>query len=186
MHRFSDPARSADGSRKRRQRYCLPPVVRASAPRPDLSFRGSIAQPARTPTDASPPPSRTTDARLGATVDRYSFDVELSHLLLHAGLSRRRHNLTKLYTTKQPLWRPKRPPPADNIASNEHITNRATTTTMLAPQRPRFAKQPQPGAALSRGRSTCRCRGDTSGRDLRAPRLTAASGRSPRARSRST
>ena len=30
--------------------------------------------------------------RLGATVDRYSFDVELSHLLLHAGLSRRRRN----------------------------------------------------------------------------------------------
>ena len=43
MHRFSDPARSADGSRKRRQRYCLPPVVRASAPRSDLSFQGSIA-----------------------------------------------------------------------------------------------------------------------------------------------
>ena len=33
MHRFSDPARSADGSRKRRRRCCLPPVVRASAPR---------------------------------------------------------------------------------------------------------------------------------------------------------
>ncbi|HTT28635.1 MAG TPA: hypothetical protein VMG37_09510, partial [Solirubrobacteraceae bacterium] len=36
-------------------------------------------------------------ARLRATVDRYSFDVELSHLLLHAGLSRRRHNLHKLH-----------------------------------------------------------------------------------------
>ncbi|MGH8874231.1 MAG: hypothetical protein ACRDVM_03130, partial [Acidimicrobiia bacterium] len=33
------------------------------------------------------------NARLGATVDRYSLDVELSHLLLHAGLSRRRHNI---------------------------------------------------------------------------------------------
>jgi len=40
-------------------------------------------------------------ARLGATVDRYSFDVELSHLLLHAGLSRRRHNLAKLH--RRPL-----------------------------------------------------------------------------------
>jgi hypothetical protein len=34
----------------------------------------------------------TVDARLGATVDRYSFDVELFHLLLHAGVSQRRHN----------------------------------------------------------------------------------------------
>ncbi len=32
------------------------PVVRASAPRSDLSFRGSIDQPARTPTDASERP----------------------------------------------------------------------------------------------------------------------------------
>ena len=35
----------------------------------------------------------TMTARLGAIVDRYSFDVELSHLRLHAGLSRRRHNI---------------------------------------------------------------------------------------------
>ena len=34
-------------------------------------------------------PSRVVDARLGVTVDRYSFGVELFHLLLHAGLSRR-------------------------------------------------------------------------------------------------
>jgi hypothetical protein len=31
-------------------------------------------------------------------VDRYSFDVELSHLLPHAGLSRRHHNLLKLHS----------------------------------------------------------------------------------------
>jgi len=31
----------------------------------------------------------SANAWLGATVDRYSFDVELFHLLLHAGLSRR-------------------------------------------------------------------------------------------------
>ncbi len=92
MHGFSDPARSADGSRKRRRRCCLPPVVRASAPRRQpISglYSPAYAYPyrrfAHALTDAG--------ARLGATVDRYSFDVELSHLLLHAGLSRRRHNI---------------------------------------------------------------------------------------------
>jgi hypothetical protein len=59
MHRFFDPAGSADGSRKRRRRCCLPPCRTASAPQA-RRFRGSIARPARTPTDASPPPSRTT------------------------------------------------------------------------------------------------------------------------------
>ena len=32
---------------------------------------------------------RIANASLGVTVGRYSFDVELFHLLLHAGLSRR-------------------------------------------------------------------------------------------------
>ena len=59
MHRFSDPAGSANGSRKRRRRCCLPPCRTTSAPR-TRRLRGSIARPARTPTDASPPPSRTT------------------------------------------------------------------------------------------------------------------------------
>jgi hypothetical protein len=40
-----------------------------------------MSQPTRTPTDASPPPSRTADARLGATVARYAFDVGRSHFL---------------------------------------------------------------------------------------------------------
>ena len=69
MHRFFDPAGSADGSRKRRRRCCLPHCKTASAPQ-TRRFRGSIARPARTPTDASPPPSRTDNARLGAIVDR--------------------------------------------------------------------------------------------------------------------
>ena len=59
MHRFFDPAGSADGSRKRRRRCCLPHCKTASAPQ-TRRFRGSIARPARTPTDASQPPSRTT------------------------------------------------------------------------------------------------------------------------------
>ena len=59
MHRFFDPAGSADGSRKRRRRCCLPPCRTASAPQ-TRRLRGSIARPARTPTDASPPPLRTT------------------------------------------------------------------------------------------------------------------------------
>jgi hypothetical protein len=69
MHRFFDPAGSADDSRKRRRRCCLPHCKTASAPQ-TRRFRGSIARPARTPTDASPPPSQTDDARLGAIVDR--------------------------------------------------------------------------------------------------------------------
>jgi hypothetical protein len=39
-------------------------------------------------------------------VDRYSFDVELSHLLLHAGLSRRRRKLIYLAITRaRAKWR---------------------------------------------------------------------------------
>jgi hypothetical protein len=57
---------------------------------PNFTDVSRLNSPARTtPTDTSPPPSRAADARLGAIVDRYSFDVENSHLLLHAGLSRR-------------------------------------------------------------------------------------------------
>jgi hypothetical protein len=38
-------------------------------------------------------------------VDRYSFDVELSHLLLHAGLSRRRRKLIYLAVQNAvPAW----------------------------------------------------------------------------------
>src|ERR1700676_3142200 len=37
------------------------------------------------------------DARLAVIVARYAFDVELSHLLLHAGLSRRSYNTVRLH-----------------------------------------------------------------------------------------
>ena len=40
---FFDPAGSTDGSRKRRQRCCLPSSATASAPQPTTHFRGSIA-----------------------------------------------------------------------------------------------------------------------------------------------
>src|SRR5215217_4771807 len=69
-------------------------------PEPLISRLNSPA--CTTPTDASPPPSRTADARLRATVDRYSFDVENSHLLLHAGLSRR---FPRLRSPRKPLSR---------------------------------------------------------------------------------
>jgi hypothetical protein len=92
MHRFLDPARPTDGSRKRRQQCCLPPVVRTSAPR--LQPISGLDSPAYAyPYRRFAPALTGDDARLGATVDRYSFDVELSHLLLHTGLSRRRHNI---------------------------------------------------------------------------------------------
>jgi hypothetical protein len=42
MHRFSDPVGPPDGSRKRRQRCCLPSLSTTSAPQPRV-FRGSIA-----------------------------------------------------------------------------------------------------------------------------------------------
>ena len=88
MHRFFDPAGPADGSRKRRRRCCLPPCRTASAPR-TRRLRGSIARPARTPTDASPPPSRTTTHGSGPPWVATPSMLELSHSFLHAGLSRR-------------------------------------------------------------------------------------------------
>ena len=51
----------------------------------DKSLSRLDGQPARSPADASPPPSRG-DARLGASVVRYAFTVEDFHLLLLAGL----------------------------------------------------------------------------------------------------
>jgi hypothetical protein len=92
MHRFLDPARPAHGSRSRRWRCCLPLIARASAPR--LQPISGLDSPAYAyPYRRFAHALTHADARLGATVDRYSFDVELSHLLPHAGLSRRRHNI---------------------------------------------------------------------------------------------
>ena len=77
----------------RRRLAKTPPTVLPSASydsvgTPNLAFRGSIAQPAR-PLPTLRCALADADAWLGATVVRYSFDVERSHLLLHAGLSRR-------------------------------------------------------------------------------------------------
>ena len=47
-------------------------------------------------------PSRDVDASLGAAVGRYPFDVELFHLLLHAGLSRRSYGTVRLPTPVHP------------------------------------------------------------------------------------
>ena len=52
MHGFSDPAGSPDGSRKRRQRCCLPSSTIASAPRIERISRLN-SRPACTPTNAS-------------------------------------------------------------------------------------------------------------------------------------
>jgi hypothetical protein len=87
------------------RRCCLPLIARASAPRQQpISGLDSpaYAYPYRRFASAL----TDADARLGATVDRYSFDVELSHLLLHAGLSRRRRKLIYLAITRaQTKWR---------------------------------------------------------------------------------
>ena len=45
-------------------------------------------------------PSRDVDARLGAAVGRYPFDVEHSQLLPHAGSSRRFRMITKGFTDR--------------------------------------------------------------------------------------
>jgi len=44
-----------------------------------------------------------TDARLAVIVGRYPFDVELFHLLLHAGLSRRTYDPLRLPLGRLPL-----------------------------------------------------------------------------------
>jgi hypothetical protein len=63
-----------------------PSATDESVSTPNFSSVSRLNSPAcTTPTDASPPPSRAADARLRATVDRYSFDVENLPLLLHAG-----------------------------------------------------------------------------------------------------
>jgi hypothetical protein len=85
-------------------RCCLPLIARASAPR--LQPISGLDSPAYAyPYRRFAHGLTTIDARLGATVDRYSFDVELFHLLLHAGLSRRRRKLIYLAVTNAaPQW----------------------------------------------------------------------------------
>lgn len=84
---FSDPAGSPDGSRKRRRRCCLPPFEERGHPGSAIS---GLHSPACTcPYQRFATPSRNVDAWLRAVVDRYPFDVELFHLLLQTGLSRR-------------------------------------------------------------------------------------------------
>ena len=64
MHGFFDPAGSADGSRKRRQRCCLPLIHSTSAPRHCL-FRGSIAGLRAPRHQRFAAPSRDTNAWAG-------------------------------------------------------------------------------------------------------------------------
>jgi hypothetical protein len=62
-------------------------IPTAWAPRIPISRLNSPAY--TCPCERFAAPSRVANASLGVTVDRYSFGVELFHLLLHAGLSRR-------------------------------------------------------------------------------------------------
>ena len=59
--------------------------VTASAPRRRF-FRGSIAQPMLSPTEALPAPSRVRTHGSGVNVARYAFIAEDLHLLLFANL----------------------------------------------------------------------------------------------------
>ena len=86
MHGFSDPAGSADGSRKRRPRYCLPPFPNTSAPRTS-PISGLNSRPARTPTPTLRCALTGHQRMDGAAVESYSFDVGLFHSLHSCRLS---------------------------------------------------------------------------------------------------
>ena len=142
MHRFLDPAGSDDGSRKRRHRCCLPLSMTASASRV-MSLRGSIAQPAPTPTDASPPPSRAADARLGAIV---------VSLLLRC----------RAFSSPSPdrfipaLHRQGPQPGATSCRRSRRLTSAGTGWSLIGPHTrasragpPRRSRQPQDEASMS-------------------------------------
>ena len=86
---FCDHAGSPDDSRKRRQRCCLPPFVERGHPESRISWLDSPA--CTCPYQRFATPLRVVDAWLGVVVGRWPFDVELFHLLLRTGLSRRFH-----------------------------------------------------------------------------------------------
>src|SRR3954469_4055157 len=74
-------------------------------------------------------PSRDVDASLGAAVGRYPFGVELFHLLLHAGLSRRFHKIEhRLFSRISGNWRGR---PLETYQTIVSIIANTTTTTGL-------------------------------------------------------
>ena len=113
MHGVIDRAGSADSSRKRCRRCCLPRFVTTSAPR-SHGFRGSIAQPTSTPANASPTPSRTPTHDSGLPWVANSFGVGLSHPLLRSGLSGRSTNTCSHSVRTEPRIEPRSIPPRES------------------------------------------------------------------------
>ena len=70
----------------------------------DMNLSRLNGWPMRSPADASPPPLRTTDARLRADVDRYSFIVSDFHRLLLAGLPA---HCERFWTLSRAGWWPR-------------------------------------------------------------------------------
>ena len=99
---FFDPAGSARGSRNAAGDVAFHSGETVSAPRSRL-FRGSIAPPARTPRQRFGGALASAATWRGATAARYAFGVELFHLLLHAGLSRRISSCTQSDAPSCPL-----------------------------------------------------------------------------------
>src|SRR3954468_14567807 len=119
---ISDHAGYTDGSRKRRHGGCLPPLVQRGHPDRLISRLNSPA--CTCPCERFATPSRDVDASLGAAVGRYPFGVELFHLLLHAGLSRRFHKIEhRLFSHISMNWRG-RP-----LTSHDVIVNTIAATT---------------------------------------------------------
>ena len=80
---FSDRAGPTGDSRYRHRQCCLPRLGPCGHPEEVISRLNSPA--CTYPYRRFATPSRVVDARLGAVVGRYSFDVEHSQLLLHTG-----------------------------------------------------------------------------------------------------
>src|SRR5690242_4616174 len=128
---ISDHAGSTNGSRKRRQRCCLPPLVQRGHPDRLISRLNSPA--CTCPCERFATPSRDIDASLGAAVGRYPFGVELFHLLLHAGLSRRFHKIEhRLFSQITLNWRGRPLTSHQIIVDLIGATNTATGLTVRA------------------------------------------------------
>src|SRR5256885_16257090 len=101
-----------------------------------------MAQPARTPVQRFAGGLATAGAWLGAVVGRYSFDVALFHLLLHAVLSRRYRN----------------PPFTHPICYGRRFVRRGLRSGLVPECEPRGGRPGPPPVRRARARTAARRR----------------------------